>query len=187
MTAEEVTCFERILRDTRTYLEFGCGGSTRLAAEANVARIYSVDSDREWIEACRVHPSIAPLVEAGRAKFHWANVGPLGLWGYPADESRVRHWPSYSLAIWDAIGEDLPDTVLVDGRWRISTAVQTLLRCGPDTVLLFHDFHRKKYKQIKRFVRTTALVDTLLVCRPKPGLELRRLAILGCASLMTPA
>ena len=186
MTAEEVACFEHILRSTRIYLEFGCGGSTRLAAQANVRRIYSVDTDQNWIEACIRHPSIAPLVEAGRAKFHWADVGPIGLWGYPADESRARHWPSYSLAIWDAVGRDLPDTVLVDGRWRVSTAVQTLLRCGPDTVILFHDFHRKRYKQIERFVRKAALVDSLLICRPKPGLDVRKLAILGFSSLMTP-
>ena len=186
MTAKEVARFQTTLRTTRTYLEFGCGGSTRLAAEADVARIFSVDTDRNWIDACKRHPSIAPLVHEGRASFHWANVGPIGQWGYPADESRARHWPSYSLAIWGIVGSELPDTVLVDGRWRVSAAVQTLLRCGPETVLLFHDFHRQAYRNIMPFVRETELVNTLLVCRPKPDLDVRALANLGFASLMAP-
>ena len=186
MTTKEVARFQSILRTTRTYLEFGCGGSTRLAAEADLARISRWIRTGIGLTRASVTLSIAPRVREGRASFHWANVGPIGPWGYPADESRARHWPSYSLGIWDIVGSDLPDTVLVDGRWRVSVAVQTLLRCGPETVLLFHDFHRLTYGQIRPFVGETELVNTLLVCRAKQDLDLRALAKLGFASLMSP-
>lgn len=183
MTASEIDCFRRHVQNARVYLEFGCGGSTKLAAEAGVGQIYSVDTDQEWVENCRRHPSIAPLVSEGRAIFQWIDVGPIKRWGYPTDRSHVDRWPSYSLSVWEKI-EGTPDVVLVDGRWRVSTAVQTLLRCPSSTKLLVHDFPlRASYHQILPFVEVIEEVDSLIVCHGKPGLDARALSLLGFASL----
>jgi hypothetical protein len=46
MIADEIAWVRRYLENTKIYLEFGCGGSTRLAAEAGVAKLFSVDTDR---------------------------------------------------------------------------------------------------------------------------------------------
>lgn len=183
MTPGEMDCFRRHVQDAHIYLEFGCGGSTRMAAESGVNKLFSVDTDKEWVLTCRRHPSIAPLVKAGRAVLQWVDVGPVSRWGYPADRQHTDRWPNYSLAIWDKI-DGVPDVVLVDGRWRVSTAVQTLLRCGENTKLLFHDFTlRASYSRILPFIEVIEEVDTLLVCRGKPEADLKALSLLGFASL----
>ncbi|MEA2708673.1 MAG: hypothetical protein QOF78_1274 [Phycisphaerales bacterium] len=173
------------MRRSRIYLEFGCGGSTRLAAESGVSRLFSVDSDKNWVKRCRRHPSIAPLVADGRAILLSVKVGTVDTFGYPADRSDVLRWPNYSLAIWKKIGVALPDTVLIDGRWRVSTAVQSLLRCPPKTTMMFHDFTpRAHYHAILPFIDVVETVDSLLVYRAKPDLDLRRLIDLAFASLL---
>jgi hypothetical protein len=187
MTADEIACFLRHLQDAQVYLEFGCGGSTRLAAESGVAKLLSVDTDREWIKRCRKHPAIAPLVAEGRATLRWVNVGSIAKWGYPANEEHAKSWPDYSLAIWTEIGEGLPDVVLIDGRWRVSTTVQALLRCRAGTIMMFHDFPlRQSYAQILPFIDVLEQIDTLLVFRRKPETSLLDLADLGFRTLMIP-
>ena len=185
MSAAEVACFERRLGDAQSYLEFGCGGSTLVAAASPAAAIRSVDTDRAWIEKCQRHPDIAAAIAAGRLAFTHVHVGRTGRFGYPIGKSAVRRWPDYCLAVWDSFPADAPpDLVLVDGRFRLACAVQALLRCPPATTILFHDFTlRERYRLILDFAEAVEIVDTLAVLRTKPGLDQRALALFGFAHL----
>ena len=85
MTAAEVTQLELQLAGLSSLLEFGCGGSTLVAAR-QVRRIVSVDSDPVWL--AKVQADIAgEAIEF--TPFH-ADIGAVGEWGYPTDESRPR-------------------------------------------------------------------------------------------------
>jgi hypothetical protein len=187
MSDAEIECARRYMRQSKVYLEFGCGGSTQLAAEAGVSLLFSVDSNKDWVKRCRKQPWIAAMVASGRATLVPVKVGPLGRLGFPADESQRARWPNYSLAIWEKMGNTLPDTVLIDGRWRVSTAVQSLLRCPPETIMMFHDYTlRKTYRQIAPFIETIEEVETLLVYRARLDMDVRALAALGFATLFQP-
>jgi hypothetical protein len=188
MSDAEIECARRYMRQSKVYLEFGCGGSTQLAAEAGVSLLFSVDSNKDWVKRCRKQPWIAAMVASGRATLVPVKVGPLGRLGFPADESQRARWPNYSLAIWEKMGNTLPDTVLIDGRWRVSTAVQSLLRCPAETIMMFHDYYtpRLSYWRIQPFIEIVETVDTMLVYRAKPDMDVRALAALGCATLLQP-
>ena len=166
MTAAEVTQFELQLAGLSSSLEFGCGGSTLVAAR-QVRRIVSVDSDPLWL--AKVHAEIAR--EAVDFTPVHIDIGPVGEWGYPADESRLRDWPRYHTRIWQSMGGS-PDAVLVDGRFRVACLLQAIIHCKPDCIFLFHDFNdRPHYHRVLRHVDVLTRVDTLAVLRAKQQVD----------------
>lgn len=162
MTAAEVTQFELQLAGLGSLLEFGCGGSTLVAAR-QVRRIVSVDSDPAWLG--RVQAEVArEVVEF--TPFH-ADIGPVGEWGYPTDEDRIRDWPRYHTQIWRGLNGS-PDAVLIDGRFRVACLLQSIIHCKPDCIFLFHDFRdRPHYHVVLKHADVLARVDTLAVLRAK--------------------
>lgn len=162
MSAAEITQLELQLAGLSSLLEFGCGGSTLVAAR-QVRRIVSVDSDPEWLR--KVQAEVArEAVEF--TPFH-ADIGAVGEWGQPTDEGRIRDWPRYHTQIWRSMSGS-PDAVLIDGRFRVACLLQAIIHCKPDCVLLFHDFwDRPHYHVVLRHADVLARVDTLAVLRAR--------------------
>lgn len=166
MTAAEIALFEQHLRGKASLLEFGCGGSSVVAAK-HIAKIVSVDSDPAWLRNVAAEPAMAGCYFT---PFH-ADIGPTGAWGYPVGDGRMRDWPRYHAAIWRALSGS-PDVVLVDGRFRVACLLQSLIHGRPDALLLCHDFwNRPHYQSVLRHVDVVARADTLAVLRAKPRLD----------------
>ena len=115
MTAAEVTQFELQLAGLSSLLEFGCGGSTLVGAR-QVRRIVSVDSDPLWL--AKVQAEVAH--EAVDFTPVHIDIGPVGEWGYPIDESRLRDWPRYHTQIWRSMGGS-HDAEQIDRRFRVAS------------------------------------------------------------------
>lgn len=176
MSAAEIERLKAELVGCRTYLEFGCGGSTVLAAQSPAARVVSVDNQREWVERCLAEPSVADRVRAGTATVRFVDTGPTGRWGKPADDSARDRWEDYSAGIWASL-DPPPDVVLLDGRWRLACGLQALAHCDDDARILVHDWlGRKTYRRLLKHAELVDLVDTLAVLRPRP--ERKRSALL---------
>ncbi|WP_432768251.1 hypothetical protein [Sphingopyxis sp.] len=166
MTAAETGLFERQLAGRASLLEFGCGGSTVVAAR-RVPTIVSVDSNSEWLTKVGTDPAVA----ARAFTPFYADIGPVGEWGHPIDDTRIRDWPRYHAAVWRHI-KGSPDVVLLDGRFRVACALQALIHAKPDTVLLFHDFaDRPQYHVVLRHMEVVERADTLAVLRPRADLD----------------
>lgn len=166
MTAAEVIQFELQLAGLSSLLEFGCGGSTLVAAR-QVRRIVSVDSDAAWL--AKVQADLAgAAVEFTPVHI---DIGPVGDWGYPTDEGRLRDWPRYHSQIWRGMGGS-PDAVLIDGRFRVACLLQAIIHCKPECVFLFHDFtDRPHYHAVQKHVDVLTRVDTLAVMRAKQQVD----------------
>jgi hypothetical protein len=179
MSQPEIDCFQRYLGTARLYLEFGCGGSTFLAAESPVPRIVSVESDQEWINRCETNPVISDAVRAGRLTLHHADVGATGLHGYPSNNDGARHWSRYYLDVWPILQGHQPDLILIDGRWRIACAMQVLLRTSKGATILFHDFWNRRHYQrpVLPLTEVVERVDTLAVLRRRADVDWRRVAL----------
>jgi hypothetical protein len=166
MSASEVALFERQLAGQASLLEFGCGGSTVTAAR-HVSRIVSVDSDPAWLAKVTADPALAGC---DFTPFH-ADIGPVGEWGYPVDEARMRDWPRYHAQIWRHMSGS-PDVVLIDGRFRVACALQSLIHCAPGCPLLVHDFRdRAHYHVVLDHADVIDQTDTLVVLRAKPAID----------------
>lgn len=145
--------FQRQLANSHCYLEYGCGGSTRYAAcDARVDRIVSVDTDLTWIQ--RVSESLAGT--SSQIEMVHFDVGPVGEWGRPTGATRTFAYPQYMTAPWRAARrrEWEPDTVLIDGRFRVSAFLYSLIAAKPGTVILWDDYNnRSGYSVVEALIK----------------------------------
>lgn len=169
MTAAEEACLRRHLSMARYYLEFGAGGSTLAAVEAGVPRIASVESDPRWLARLRADPGIADAEQAGRLLLHHGDIGPaIGRFGRPGSDEHRDRWPNYYTTIWNHVAGELLDLVLIDGRFRVASALSTLIRCRADTLLMIHDlWNRPAYHPLLPYLDWVESVDSLGVFRPR--------------------
>ncbi len=133
-------------------LEYGSGGSTVLASEMEGKVLFSVESDAAWMAGVQ-----AWLDHAGsraRIHLHHADIGPVGKWGRPLDESGWRRYHRYPLSVWDRPDFEPPDLVLIDGRFRPACFVTTMLRTKKPVTVLFDDYeNRRRYRVVEEFFR----------------------------------
>jgi len=168
MTAGELDCFRRYLGKASHFLEFGCGGSTLLAAGAGLSKIWSVESDAAWIRKLKERKPISDAVKNGRLKFFCPKIGGIGAWGRPQDPNSRHLWPRYHSEVWAELDPKTVDLVLIDGRFRVACALQAALRVSAKCPILIHDFWiRPKYHVATEFLTEVERVDTLGVFHPK--------------------
>lgn len=163
MTAEEGEAYLRLAREAHGVVEFGCGGSTLAAVRAGVKLMHSVETDPRWIERCTRHAEISDAIGSGRLKLHHANIGPVGDFGGPTNREFMHMWPNYHHGIWEKI-PFVPDFVLVDGRFRVATALQAAVRCRPGARIAVHDYTwRDDYHVLEPFFETAETVETMRI------------------------
>ncbi len=161
MTNDEVNLFESFLRKAGSYLEFGAGGSSYVAAQ-HVKNIISVDSNPIWLAA--VSESIETLRNGAQFVPHVVDIGPTGDWGAPVDPSASPKWPAYSLSVWDIPYSRDADLYLIDGRFRVSCFAEVVARAKTGCVIAIHDFeNREHYHVLKNLVRYVAVSETLSI------------------------
>lgn len=191
MTVEEVAMFLGYLNNSSSYFEFGCGGSTIVAAAFGPKNlnITSVDSSKEWLEAVRVHGMCRARVDADLLTLKFVDIGPTGAWGHPtrsAEESNGA-WYLYSQAITLAGG--VFDLVLVDGRFRVACALNAFL-VNPSGKVLMHDFfepsHHNHYKAILAVAEVVERVGTMVQLRRKPDVRQEDLMKMYAAHINVP-
>ena len=161
MSAPEQALLAAFLDGVGGYVEFGVGGSTCFAAARVHGPLLGLDSSQEWLD--QVAAECAKNPRWVQPKLSHVDIGPLGAWGYPADESRKADWAAYSERIWDDSLAAKADLFLVDGRFRVACVLQTFARCRPEAVVLVHDYDSKRaaYRVVERFGRRVAMAGTL--------------------------
>lgn len=164
--------------ECRRYLEFGLGGSTLLAIRHGAESVVAVDSDPDWVASVRDHPEIAPLTATGAVSVLHADIGPIGPWGAPRDQSQVASWPNYIRLPWTECARwgAMPNVVYVDGRFRVACCLSVALAAagrgndGEGPLVMLHDVRddRPHYGEIFEFFDTVAGVNSLRVLRVRP-------------------
>ncbi|WP_342657279.1 hypothetical protein NPJ82_10190 [Sphingomonas sp. NY01] len=139
MPEAEVLALADLLRGSRNYLEFGSGGSTRLAMDINVPHIVSVETSRAYAELVRTYRD--RVLTKSRLDVLVADIGNTGAWGYPTTSCDRVKWPNYSLGIWDQMPSDFtPDFILIDGRFRVATLMTAFLHVNAGCMIMIDDF-----------------------------------------------
>lgn len=143
---ETLAWFTDRLPRTKSYLEFGSGGSTVMAARMGIPTI-SVEGDHFFAG------EVAKKIGTGhKVQLLRPPIGMTGLWGVPIPGSptpgRVKKWRSYidlPFRVLEQSGQEFPDLFLVDGRFRTACALRAALetkRAGRHAELLFDDYER---------------------------------------------
>ena len=178
MTQPEQALLVRSLQAASHVWEWGCGGSTALAASmSNIHSIRSVESMAEW----RTRVLDATSMYGKRVHIALVSLGPSVAWGRPSDDSMKHNWPNYTQAFRKrasagtepgADGSALPplpepDLVLIDGRFRVACALEVVLS-GMRPLVAFHDFaDRIAYHVVLSFYDVVEEVERLAVMRPR--------------------
>jgi hypothetical protein len=151
MDEQGLLFFKSSLEQSKCYLEFGCGGSTVYACnEAKVRHIISFDTSSEWISQIREE------VNADNVNLHLVHIdlGEVGDWGTPKSTEKYRDFWKYTVAPWKKANELqlVPDTVLIDGRFRVACFLYSLLVARVGATLIFDDyFDRPEYFVVEKF------------------------------------
>jgi len=171
MSKKEIVLFDKRISSASNILEFGAGGSTLRALLKSKAKIVSVESDAEWIESLKEYSLIKKNLDK-RLFFHHANIGPTGLLGYPLENLNSIDFSIYSKEIFKSVKSKKFDLVLIDGRFRVACALQTILNCGnhPMLKIFIHDYSRRpEYQVLEEFLEVEENAESLYLFKVKSG------------------
>lgn len=170
MSNDEIILLIAELQNAKNYLEFGSGGSTYIALLNSKANVVSVESDPNWLNYMRKWRFIRQN-EGKRLTFYYSNIGKIAGSGYPESGEGQIVYPDYSKKVFKYYPRDY-DVVLIDGRFRLACALQTLLHTRQDVIILWHDFpYRPYYHEILDFVNVLEAIDTMVVLTKKPDFD----------------
>ncbi len=177
MSSAEIGVFVDLMRETNCYLEYGAGGSTILAVKSPVKQIVSVETDFGWIELLQKNEVIAAAIGSRRLTFRHIDVGPVGGWGVPKGEEKIRNWPRYALDPFLSTDLDF-DTILVDGRFRVHCLL-AIVNCASQKARIFlHDYSfRHGYSIADKYFDTIERVDSSVVLKIRADVNHRSLYI----------
>ena len=165
MSDTEVALLKEALHSAKNYLEYGAGGSTRLAVSVtSILKIIAVDSDPAFISSqLLTDPNIQVATRSGQLRFVLVDIGPTKAWGHPVDCSKSHLWPNYALCPY--LHDFDPDLILIDGRFRVACGLAAALQ-APNATVLIHDYpNRTEYHILERFYKIEACADKLVRCR----------------------
>ncbi len=178
MEPEGVELLARHAQFAKVFLEFGAGGSSVLMARLGVPEIHSVDSDQGFLSA--VKDKIDELFPDSVINCYYVNIGETKEWGNPVDKSSANLWPKYCVAPWEAlISQNLtPDLVLIDGRFRVSCFLVSLIFAKPGTIILFDDYlDRPYYHLVEKYITPLSIVGRMAEFRVENAAALNEIII----------
>jgi hypothetical protein len=141
MSEGEIALFDKYIKHSKNYLEFGSGGSTIRALLKSRTKVYSVDSDIKWINKLRAYFLIR-LMELRRLKFLFVFIGNTSNWGYPINNDQIFLFPNYSAQVFKKVKKEKIDLIFIDGRFRVACVLKSVLECYLNRKLkiIIHDF-----------------------------------------------
>jgi hypothetical protein len=138
---------EELLTKCESYLEYGCGGSTTLAAKLGVKNLIYCDTSNIWIDS--VSKIVNTYSEINSYPV-FVDLGEVIAWGRPKDQTKALSWKNYCYKPW-VIAEKYnikPQLILIDGRFRVACFLVSLLSGNIGTTILFDDYCDREYYQI---------------------------------------
>jgi len=184
--------------------EFGLGESTYIAAETNVPRYTGVDSDPHWVAKAREGATAPPTLnldawegqeiarKGAHFRFHFADIGPTGRWGYPipirkGDPVHKGLRANFNIFNYQFAAlqvESKPfDVYMVDGRYRTACAILCFLHAmctGGDLTQIkvaVHDKNRPErgYDTLLSIADVTRETRKLWILELKPNISEKEL------------
>lgn len=171
------------LKASRSYLEFGSGGSTFLAASLGKDFV-TVESDRYFLGSVeRKIRSSGHSLDFSRQRLIHVDIGLTEAWGVPVLQkptpARVDRWRRYFTSPWEEMPANFaPDLVLVDGRFRVACTLEATRRLADrsDWTILFDDYAgRPHYQIVEEFLDVRQMMGRMAVFGPRSGIEQERL------------
>ena len=145
--------FKRLLKTSKSYLEYGSGSSTLLAKKLN-KKFISIETDKSFYSF---------LKDKGINQVTYSDIGPTKYYSIPILPAYIikKKVKKYAQQI-SSMSKNLkffPDLILIDGRFRVYVALQVIIFCIKNiyykkTIIIIDDFKfRKEYHILKRLIK----------------------------------
>jgi hypothetical protein len=187
MTRTESWHWFQLLLLATSYLEWGSGGSTVVAAWRSLSTpltVHSIDSSQAWFDHLKAsHPVLGRAQAAGALMLTRADVGKTAGWGHPVQwqqrsaSLQLQQSSAYVEAV--TASSCCFDLILVDGRFRIACMLHALRLSHSNTTILIHDAQRY-FKGAPTGFREVRATQTLVSrCPHYPVCSCPRAAVLS--------
>lgn len=143
-------------------LEFGMGGSTFFACNANVKHVGTVETDSQFMESAVENLNLSPFIESRILNIFMRNIGRTKLWGYP-----IVPPPVEVIRQFVEIPEEFRDSEIffIDGRYRVACGASIYLNASnKNAKILIHDFDRRRawYNALREIYTIEEVSGTLV-------------------------
>ena len=152
---------EELLISCESYLEYGCGGSTVLAAKLKVKNLIYCDTSRVWLDSVE---KIINIYTNTNSYPVFINLGEVVAWGRPKDQSKTVIWKNYCYQPWIVAKSNNinPQLILIDGRFRVACFLASLLFGNSGAIILFDDYcNRENYHIVERIIKPNKTFDRM--------------------------
>ena len=164
---EESEFIKQAYGEANRILEYGSGGSTRLAARLGKPCL-SIESDAAWARLLNERLA-ADAGGTSTATVLHVDIGPTKEWGFPRNQANWKKFWRYPMAPWPTDEGKEPDLVLIDGRMRRACFAATMIGTRRKTRILFDDFgNRPHYHDVLAFAEPAHMVGRLAVFEIAP-------------------
>ena len=138
LTKNDESMFYKYLDNAKIYFEYGSGGSTYQASiRNNIIKIYSVESDKEWINTLQQN------ITSNNITYFYNEMNVLSnTWGHPGPNSTHEQYKNYSNHMRNLTEAEQKsiDFILIDGRFRVACCLKCFDIINPDCLIAFDDF-----------------------------------------------
>lgn len=172
---EELAMLREQMRNVSSYLEYGAGGSTVLACDADIESVTSVETDRKFLKKLVDSSRLGQVeylrkrIKKGQLRIFHSNLGETKEWGYPVSPPSSNKLKKYYKHLRSL--NDL-ELIFLDGRYRVAAAAAAWIN-QPTAKLIVHDyFFRSYYKDIEEIWRLEEHVGSLAVFSRLPRKQL---------------
>lgn len=139
--------FKDLAKKSQTYFEYGCGKSTEWVLKNTKAKVFAVDTSKEWI--AKVERNTKDY--QNRLQIDWVDCGELRDWGRPINYSKRENFEKYAKSLWKY---GAPSLVLIDGRFRVHCCLTAFKTAPAGTMILFDDYtNRPQYHVCEEFAK----------------------------------
>lgn len=159
-TPAEIDVLFRYMSESERYLEYGSGGTTKMACDVGVQSVFSVETSLDFCRSLIEEKGLQAYISTDRLRLIHASMGPTGGWGVPLSPKtgQLKYYVSLPSKIGDC------DLVLIDGRYRVAVAAAAALALAPGGTIMIHDYaNRPSYHVVEQFLTRTELCNTLAV------------------------
>ncbi len=151
MDPEGLLFFKDAISRCNCLVEYGCGGSTSYAVNiGSLSSVISVDTSKEWVDKVNLSLSHKKV----KLFLDHCDLGPVGDWGRPINRDRSGDFWRYMVTPWRIAKENnlIPDTILIDGRFRVASFLYSLLSARVGSLIMFDDYlDRPPYFFVENF------------------------------------
>ncbi|MDR1334185.1 MAG: hypothetical protein LBJ71_03130 [Holosporaceae bacterium] len=169
---EERELFLRVIGQSKKYLEFGSGGSTFEVLKHSKAKVVSVEGSKSWHEHMK---SWSLIKNSKRLRLLCVDIGETADWSVPVEKSKQKLWPNYPAVPFSFSDQQIYDTILIDGRFRVACGLMSIIHC-PNATIMIHDFsNRPEYHILLNFMEIVDQAGTLCVFEVKKVIDVNQL------------